>query len=378
MPQPIVQFERDALAQALGAVSAAQIDSEMGWVQFHFDGNGHAIVFATGPILTIRYLFSVQHEGSGGFTILGRQISEYVKQLPQGCTIKMQFESDGRISLRAGRSHAKMSLVESDFMAELHIPDAGTHLRCKGDFLERWVESFKEVVQVDDPRGYTNGACIWTEDVDSHAVLHAVASDSYRLGKVKLTEGVEFIKKDGSSALLPRKTLEEIRRVCAADAGKMFDVRWSQENGFFSLESDNYYLLSKLISYDYPSYVSAVPKNIRLKTACDKNALLESMRRAMLFADKNKTVKLKFDGPMLEVSSSTGVMKEGEEFVELLAPVSEPIEVKYNGTLFLSVMALLNGNQIHFEWDELTRPVKITGEQERGIESFYLLVATRS
>ena len=75
-------IDRDKLASALAAVTAAQADGDVGWVQFQFDGQGQVVVSALSHNLSIRYSFAADYEGKGVLKVSGKQLNEYVRQLP--------------------------------------------------------------------------------------------------------------------------------------------------------------------------------------------------------------------------------------------------------------------------------------------------------
>jgi DNA polymerase III sliding clamp (beta) subunit (PCNA family) len=96
-----------------------------------------------------------------------------------------------------------------------------------------------------------------------------------------------------------------------------------------------------------------------------------------LFADKNKVMKLLFENSLLTMASCTPGQKEGEEVIELNISVQSPFEVNYNGSLIMGILGVLTGSRVQFAWENTTRPVKITGENEIGLDVFYLLVPAR-
>jgi DNA polymerase-3 subunit beta len=368
----------EQLAQALSAVSAAQADGDVGWIQFHFPGSGKVVVSAVSHNMSIRFEFVGDYEGTGVVKVSGRQFVDYVRQLPpEKATLIVDLPS--KLTVRCGRSLAKLQLIQDSSFTEVIVPSVGTCLQAKGETLARWVDSFREFVLLDDTRYYANGAYIWAEGRPSEggASVNAVASDSLRLAKSKVTEEIRIVSNDESAVLLPKKALDEVRRVASSDPGRIFQLRWHQDELFFALESDNYTLLAKCIAGSYPPYEAAIPQNMTARAVLESKTLLESLRRALVFADKNKVLRFLFDGPVLSVTSFTPGQKEDEETIDLLSPIESPIEVNYNGPLLTGLLSVLSGTKATFEWESLVRPVKITGEPERGIEVFYIIVPTR-
>ena len=217
---------------------------------------------------------------------------------------------------------------------------------------------------------------IWA-DTSQGLNLQAVASDAYRLAKAQLKDGLRSERVEDSAVLVPKKALDELRRLCAANPEMDYRLRWHGERLFFAVETENYVMVSKCIPGKYPPYTSAIPQKVNFTVNIGLSPLLESVKRVLLFADKNRIIKLGFDGPVLDVQSFTPGLKEGEEVVELAAPVEQPFVVNYNGTLLTGILNVLSGASLKFSWENVNRPVMITGEAEKGLDVFYLLVPTR-
>lgn len=368
-------IDRDKLAGALSAVTAAQADGDVGWVQFQFAGEGQVVVSALSHNLSIRYSFAAEYEGQGVLKVSGKQLSEYVRQLPPE-KITLTAELPQRLVVKCGRSSAKLQLVQDQTQTDVIVPQEGSSIIVRGDYLERWVNAFRDFVSTDDTRFYANGALIWADNSQG-LNLHAVASDAYRLAKAQLKDGLRAECIDESAVLVPKKTLDELRRLCAAQPDADYRIRWHADKLFFAVETENYLMVSKCIPGKYPPYTSAIPQKVNFAVNIGLSPLLESVKRVLLFADKNRIIKLGFDGPVLDVQSFTPGLKEGEEVVELSAAVEQPFVVNYNGTLLTGILNVLSGSSLKFSWENVNRPVMITGEAEKGLDVFYLLVPTR-
>ena len=368
-------IDRDKLAEALVAVSAAQADGDVGWVQFQFAGEGRVVLSALSHNLSIRYSFDAQYDGQGVVKVSGKQLSEYVRQLPPE-KITLTAELPQRLIVKCGRSSAKLQLIQDQTQTDVVVPQEGSSVVVKGEYLERWVNSFRDFVSTDDTRFYANGALICA-DTSQGLSLQAVASDAYRLAKAQLTDGLRSEHIEDSAVLVPKKALDELRRLCAANPEIDYKLRWHGDRLFFAVETDNYVMVSKCIPGKYPPYTSAIPQKVNFSVNVGLSPLLESVKRVLLFADKNRIIKLAFDGPILDVQSFTPGLKEGEEVIELATSVEQPFVVNYNGTLLTGILNVLSGAELKFSWENVNRPVMITGEAEKGVDVFYLLVPTR-
>ncbi len=370
------EFDKDKLVNALMAVSAAQTDTDIGWVQIFFSGEERIIFSSISHNLSIKYEFDLPHKGSGLIKVSGRQFSEYIKQLPQA-KIHLKAELPYRVNLRCAGSSAKIQLVQDQSLTQVLPSKIGTSIVVKGSHIERWVSSFKDLVLVDDSRFYANGALIWAESTSEGNFLYSVASDALRLSQSCLTEGVQILHVDTSQVIVPKKTLEELKRECSMHPDKEFTLNWSKDELSFSAESSGYMLSSKCIAGQYPPYAAALPQKINFEIALDAKALQDSVRRALIFADKNRVMKLNFENSLLKMASFTPGQKEGEEVMEIQTSLNSSFEVNYNGHHLAGILNVISGSRVTFAWESVSKPVKIMGEEQRGLSVFYLLVPSR-
>ncbi|MBX9702859.1 MAG: hypothetical protein K2X39_01775 [Silvanigrellaceae bacterium] len=373
------KFDKDDLSNALSAVSAVQIDSEIGWIQLNFLGNNSIIISAISHSLSIKYEIQTNYVGQGVIKLSGRQLSEYVKQLPNA-PIDFKVEFPSRVLLKCAGSSAKIQLIHDPIHSEFSVPEKAANIVLKGETIERWLSYFREFVCVDDHRFYANGALIGLEingQNKQEYFLNAVASDAIRLAKISLVEGFKVTDYSNSKVLVPRKALEELKRICIMRPSQDFNISWNDQNLSFSVETENYTMTSKCITGNYPPYEAALPQIINLEISVDLKTIQDSVKRSLLFADKNRVIKMHFEGSLMNLESFTPGQKEGEEVLEINPSVGSSFEVYYDGHLLSGILSILQGSRANFAWENISRPVRITGETERGIEGFYLLVPAR-
>ncbi len=371
------EFERDDLATALVAVGSAQIDSEIGWIQIFFTGEDRVIFSATGLNISVKYECQAKHSGQGLLKVSGRQLSEYVKQLPPS-KVLVKVELPLRMIIKCSGSSARLNLVQDQSRSEISASSPGTHLLVKGHALERWLSSFKDLVLVEDSRFYANGALIWIElNEDKKPSLHAVASDALRLSHSTLSHHIKINALDEGQVIIPRKTLEELIRQTDLHPNSDFELKWSKQDLSFSAESDGYLLFSKSIAGIYPPYEAAFPKNITSEVQIDIKKLLDGVRRALIFVDVGKVLRFIFENDNLQISSMTLGQKEGEELIPVDGLQGNSFEVNYNGIHVFGILNLLKGSKVTMSWESVNKPVRLVGEDEEGFKVFYLLVPSK-
>jgi DNA polymerase III sliding clamp (beta) subunit (PCNA family) len=370
------EFEKEKLVNALHAVSAAQIDTDIGWIQISFTGQDKIIFSSTSHNLSLQFEMFSKHEGIGHLKVSGRQFSEYIKQLPNS-TIYLKAELPYRMHLKCAGSSAKIQLIQDSTVNQVIPAKAGTNVLVKGIHLEKWISSFKDLILVDDSRFYANGALIWLDSTENQTALYSVASDALRLSQSCLTEIVEPLKSDNSKVIVPKKVFEELKREAALYPDKNFSLKWNNDELSFSAECEGYLLFCKCIAGIYPPYEAAFPKKINSTIEFDLKLFQESVKRSLIFADKNKVMRLYFENALLKMSSISSGQKEGEEVIEIHPQLESQFEVNYNGPHLSGILNILSGSRVRFSWESVNKPVKIEGEEQVGLNVFYLIVPTR-
>ena len=368
------RFEQSDLLKALVNVCAAQGENELNWIHMDFPGEGRAVLTAMNRFMSIQSQITANYSGEGAIFVSGKQLLDYVKQLPSN-EVVISADIPTRMTVRCGRSHARMQLIQESRVPELNFQPESNTIKVKGAVLERWINSFREFVMVDETRFYANGALIGLNDGEKG--LFAVATDSLRLAYSELDEDLEIINSVGGNVIVPRRTWEEVKRAANQEPDTIFEVSWKEGTQFFGISSPSYKLVCSCIAGKYPAWTAVVPKAENVTIPLPRKEVLDSLKRVLLFSDKHKVVRFQFNDKILKIQCFTPGLKEGEETIELDNPVPKSFEVNFSGGLMQGVLTNVLGDTVNFAWEDTAKQVKITGEDERGLNSFYLLVPTR-
>jgi DNA polymerase III beta subunit len=367
------QFERDDLYFALSYLASAFSDSEFSAAQMQFLENGIVNFSAMSSFLQVHFSIKAIHSGSGTIRVSGKQLIEYVKSLPPK-TISMQMDSENRVCLKCGSSSAKFHLLREAAYPVVALPPCGVELKVEASKLSQWLDSFKDFVLVEDPRFYANGSRIWIEN----GQLMSVTTDAHRLSRSCLSEGFEIVNNDDGKILLPKKTLDEIKKIGSMNPGEKLTLKWNQDKAVFGIEIGNYVMKSSSMVGAYPPFEAAFPSKLRVSISMSLKHLVESLKRVMLFADKFNVISLLVDGNWMNLKSATQGVKEGEEQIELSETnATAPFEIKFSCSQLLQVLNVVKGTTVSFHWDDINRPMKITFDSDKELNVFYLVVPVR-
>lgn len=376
------EFDYETLFRALTTLSSSFVDHEIGWVQFSFLGGNKVILTSVSHSYGIRHTFQANsYVGTGHIKVLGKQLYDYIKFLPK-LPISFKIRGFSKLFVSCGKSVARVHLFQDPNISQLHPSKADNQLRIKGAHLERFVATFKDFVVHEDTRFFTRGALFKLEKKpdnteDQHRLV-VIATDITKLAHSTLEQDFSVDHTDFKNIIVPKKSLEELKRVSSANPEADFVIKWSSADHSFSCEMEDYLLYTMCLKGDYPPYDTAGPKADNYSAELDARQLQEAIRRTMLFADekRNRALHLIFDKESLIVQGSTD-NRESEDTMEIVSTFRSPFYVHYNASQFLSVIGATEGTRIQLLFENDKRPVKIVGEQPRGISVFYLLVPTR-
>jgi DNA polymerase III beta subunit len=366
------EFEKTTLLTALNFLATALSDSDLSIAQIQFLEKNQVLFSSYGRQIQVNYLTHASHKSTGIIKISGKQFTDYVKQLPNE-SIFLSVDNEQRVCLKCGKSSAKMQMLRDNSHGNISIPPTGVELKISPEPLSRWIDSFKEFVLVEDPRFYSNASLVWIQD----SQLHSVTTDAHRLAKVYLENGFEILKNNNSKILIPKKILDEMKRICSLNSKKDITLKWSSEHAAIVIEFENYVMRASCSVGAYPPYESAIPKNIKTEIKLPLKLFQDSVKRVMLFADDKKLIHLKFHSQEMFLASDTQGVKEGEERVPIISPILQDFMVCFNIIQLNQVLSAMSGTEVCFYWDDIEKPTMLKYDSDKDLNIFYLLVPVR-
>jgi DNA polymerase-3 subunit beta len=359
--------ERDVLAEALATAGRAAT-SRTGALPvlegLHLSVRGDELaVTGTDLEMSIRLTTTVGGVSDGAVVVPARLSADAVKSLPAGA---VEFSSgDDEVTISAGRSQFSLrSYNIDDYPAQVDPASEAVTLSSSA-----FADALRQVVRAastDEARGVITGVLIAAEE-DS---VRMVATDSYRLAVRDLPE--TGILAGGQKVLVPHRALTELQRILGSS--EELTVRLGARHATF--ECGRTRLTTRLIEGEYPNYRNLVPASSPNMLTVSKEALLESLRRVKIMAqrDTSSAVRLSLGGDTMTLSV------RDQDY----GTVVEELDVKYEGDEMLvgfNPDYLMNGVDA-IDADEVTvslrDPVKAVVLRGVGKDDYlYLLMPLR-
>ncbi len=287
--------ERDVLADALATAGRAAT-SRTGALPvlegLHLSVQGDELaVTGTDLEMSIRLTTTVGGVSDGAVVVPARLSADAVKSLPIGA---VEFSSgDDEVTISAGRSQFSLrSYNIDDYPAQVDPAAEAVRLSSAA-----FADALRQVVRAassDEARGVITGVLIAAEE-DS---VRMVATDSYRLAVRDLAE--TGILAGGQKVLVPHRALTELQRILSSSED--LTVRLGARHATF--ECGRTRLTTRLIEGEYPNYRNLVPASSPNLLTVNKDALLESLRRVKIMAqrDTSSAVRLNLGGDTMTLS----------------------------------------------------------------------------
>jgi len=300
------------------------------------DGSGRLKLAATDLELGVLCKLGVQCLDSGGITLSAKKLFEIVRSLPEA---DIQLKSaDGRsVELSCGRSTYHLSgLPEGDFPV-IPEPEADTWftLPCKG--IVRIVGQTIFSITTDENRfSIPGGLFVLSEDR-----MAVIGTDGHRLAYA-----ASPLEKPGPEetvrALLPRKTLVELRRL--AERGE--DVAFASDERHVFFRAQGRTMISRLLEGAFPNYEKVIPSGNKLVYPVAREELLAAIRRvAILASERSRAVKVVLGSDKIELSTESPELGDANEYVPYKGG-GEKIETCLNAQYVADFLAAADTEEI--------------------------------
>jgi DNA polymerase-3 subunit beta len=134
---------------------------------------------------------------------------------------------------------------------------------------------------------------------------------------------------------------------------------------------------TRLLDGEFPKVRSLFPSEHLTVAKVDKQALIESVRRVSLVAERNTAVQLAFAEGVLTLDAGSGDEAQASESIEAQID-GEPITTGFNPQFLLDGLTAIDGEMVDLAFTQATKPVVISGTDADDAHSFrYLLMPRR-
>jgi DNA polymerase-3 subunit beta len=317
---------------------------------------------ATDMELSMRTSLECQVESEGAVVVPGKLLVDLVRLLP-GEEVSLEHRSgEGVLEITSGSADYRIHTYNAEDFPRLPDPAGTEMVSIDADALLETSAKVSRAASRDESRPVLTGILVRFEGEK----LVMAATDSYRLA-VKETSlaspGPEL------DAIVPAKALLELGRVAQETGELQLGV---QENQVL-FASDGVLLTTRRIEGQFPNYRQLLPEAFEHEVTCQREELLDVVRRVAVLAQRNAPLRLRFAEGELTVSAQTQDVGEGRESLPA-AYAGEPLEIGFNPDFLRDGIESADGDDLRLKLISPLRPAVLQGD---GDDFSYLIMPIR-
>lgn len=353
--------ERDALADAVAwaARSLPVRPSSPVLAGLLIQASDDGLVLSTFDYETsARATLNAQVNDEGTALVSGRLLADICKSLPAK---PVEMVLDGaRVSLTCGAARFSLQTMPvEDYPSLPAMPEAAGTVR-SSDFAHAVSQAITAAGR-DDMLPVLTGVRL---EIDGSSIS-LLATDRFRLSLRELNWSPNT-PDESIAALVPAKVLGETAK--SLTAGSEVTIALSRGGGagegIIGFEGNApggiRRTTTRLLDGEFPKVRSLFPADNLTTATMDKAALIESVKRVSLVAERNTAVQLAFGDGVLTLDAGSGDEAQASESVE--AEISgEDITTGFNPQFLLDGLGAIDESVVELAFTQASKPVVIQG-----------------
>ena len=373
------RVDRDALADAVAwaARSLPVRPSAPVLAGLLIDATDDGLVLSTFDYETsARATLKADVSDEGRALVSGRLLADICKSLPSK---PVEMVIDGaRVTLTCGSARFTLQTMPvEDYPTIPQMPTAtGT---VQSDVFAHAVAQAVTAAGRDDMLPVLTGVRL---EIDG-STISLLATDRFRLSHREL--GWDPMSPDESlAALVPAKVLGDTAKSLTAGSEVKIALSASGSGeGIIGFEGNAPGGLrrttTRLLDGEFPKVRSLFPADKLTTVKVDKAALIESVKRVSLVAERNTAVQLAFSDGVLTLDAGSGDEAQASESLEAVIE-GEDITTGFNPQFLLDGLQAIDEAVVEMAFTQASKPVVLSGAVENGAEDGgfrYLLMPRR-
>ncbi len=307
----------------------------------------------------------------GRALVSGRLLADIGRSLPaQPVTVTL----DGtRVAVVCGKSSFTLpTFPVEDYPALPAMPSSSGTI--PGDVFASAVAQVAVAAGRDDTLPTLTGIRIEVEG----AMITLAATDRYRLAMREFSWSPSTPSLS-VNALVPARTLAETAKsLGGADTVNVSLAEGGE--GLMGFEGEGRRTTTRLLDGEFPKYRSLLPNETLSEATVNTGALIESVKRVALVAERNTPVRLTFSDGEVVLTAGTFDEAQATESVEC-ALQGDGLEIAFNPQYLLDGLGALDAAFTRLAFTQSTRPAVLSGVDEvdgqTSADYRYLLMPVR-
>jgi DNA polymerase-3 subunit beta len=332
------------------------------------DGTGDKLkMLATDMEVGISGFIEASIKSQGSVTLSARKLFEIIKELPAESTITVQVKEDNVSEITCGTSSFELKGLPADDYPSLPTYEDGNFLTLNAENFKDMIKKTIYAASTDETRYNLTGILFEMEEEDGNGVLRLVATDGHRLAKVE--KRAEGNIRPGESVVIPRKSLNEVRRLLEEGSDEMVEVDFQKQHGVF--RKDSIVLTTRLIDMSFPNWKQVVPEEKAFVAEADRESMIHAIRRvSLLSSERSRAVKFAFSGGTVTIHINNPDLGTATETVPITYG-GDDVEVTFNARYMLDALTSMNTETVELGLKDELSPCVVS---QKGQEDYLSVI----
>ena len=289
----------------------------------------------------------------GQVTVSARKLYEMIREI-QGDSIQFEANESHRVTVTCQKIIYKIpGLSADDFPSVIDDRTDVNFYSMQGQLIEGLIRKTSFAMSGDEMRKNLNGVLVETLDDGGKKILRMIATDGHRLAIANADMGEESLFKLDKGIIIPRKGLNEIKRLIE-DAPEEVFVGIRQ--GMCIVKTDSTMLRVSLVDAEYPDYRRVIPAEKGIVVQFEKDAILHALRRmSVISSERYSGVIIALSEGKMVLESTNPDVGEAKEEIEI-AYHEKDISIGYNVKYLIDAMEVIDDETVVLEMGAGMKP----------------------
>ncbi len=296
---------------------------------------GGLVVRATNLEVAIGGTYPAEILEEGSVLVQAKQLYEIIKSL-SASQVELVGKANHWLEISAGSSQFKLVGMPSQDFPEMAEDASVEMFSVPSDKFLGMVERTQFCVSTDENRASLGG--IYCERTTANS-MRMVSTDGHRLAVATCTFDRDI--KTPLGVLVPRKALQELKRIVADPSASHDDIEigFSSTAGHFKI--GNVTLITRLIDAKFPDYKQVIPEQSKHEIKLSRVVVSDALKRvSSLSQGKTHGVRFVFEPGKLEIVAEDPEFGVARETI-MLDDCPLELSIAFNARYIMDVLGLI-------------------------------------
>lgn len=325
--------------------------------------NNRLSIAATNLDIAITQYCGAKVIEEGSITIPARLMQDFISGLPQG-VINLDLQ-ETKLNITTDQYESTIHGVAAEDFPVMPAIEDGKEFTIGGAELKRALQQVVFAASGDESRPVLTAVYLHTHD----GVLHAAATDSYRLAAKQITKTDNEI-----DVLIPVSAMQDMLRI-VNDYEDTVTITYNDQQ--ILCKAGDVELVARLIDGKYPDYQKLIPKEFKNTARVKRSDLINIAKVSSLFARESAgSIKVESNEDKGLLSIHSIASQVGENNASANGVISGSGEITINSRYLLDALNAFHSDDITLSFNSKLDPIVLSDPSEK--DYIHLIMPLRS